>query len=293
MRLSYNKLKTFGECALKYRLAYVERLPQPPVRGLDFQRRLHQALALYHHFAKRDATVREEDLLAEYARLCEVERHPEVRESTSFQEGEEILRRYCETENQKGRVPAYLEHTLQFPFGPYTLTGKIDRLDFTEGKSYSIVDYKLDRKLPKENAAETSLQLSFYHLLVWEGLGVESEDVRLYYLRHGIEQVSHRSRAQLRETVEWIDETAASIHAERAWAPQEGAGCRTCAFQEVCPSKTGQERAPARIWQQGDLLWEMQQKPAEATSSAALASAPAASGGPGGALRQMTIDDYL
>jgi len=50
----------------------------------------------------------------------------------------------------------------------------------------------LDRRLPEGNAAATSQQLSFYHLLVWEGLGVKSEEVRLYYLRHGVEQVSQR-----------------------------------------------------------------------------------------------------
>jgi hypothetical protein len=48
MQISYNKLKTFGECALKYRLAYIEKLPRPALPTLAFQRRLHAALAKYH-----------------------------------------------------------------------------------------------------------------------------------------------------------------------------------------------------------------------------------------------------
>ena len=233
MQLSYNKLQTFGECALKYRLAYIERLPRPPLAALSFHRRLHAALAKYHFFARRDGLVREEELLAAYAEIWDVRRDPTVQENKAYREGEDILRRYCQAENQKQRVPAYLEHSLTIPFGPYTLTGKIDRLDFTESKSYSIIDYKLDRQLPKENAAATSRQLSFYHLLVSEGLGVEAEEVRLYFLRQGVEQVSCRSRSAMRETVEWIDTTAEAIHREKGWEPSEGSGCRTCAFQKT------------------------------------------------------------
>ena len=179
MQVSYNKLKTFEECALKYRLAYIERLPRPPIGSLAFHRRLHAALAQYHLFAKRDGIVREEELLAAYADIWEANQSPAIRETKAFQEGEAILRRYCESENQKQRVPAYLEHRLRVAFGPYTLTGTIDRIDFATGQGYSILDYKLDRQLPKENVAETSRQLSFYHLLVSEGLGVEAESVKI------------------------------------------------------------------------------------------------------------------
>lgn len=156
MQISYNKLKTFGECALKYRLAYIERVPRPPIATLAFQRRLHAALARYHFFARRDGVVREGDLLVAYADIYNVAENPHVRESKSYREGEEILRRYCEAENQKQRIPAYLEHTLQVPFGPYTLTGKIDRIDLAEHQHISLVDYKLDRKVPQANAADTS-----------------------------------------------------------------------------------------------------------------------------------------
>ena len=56
MQLSYNKLQTFGECALKYRFAYIERLPRPPIAALAFHRRLHAALEKYHFFARRDGS---------------------------------------------------------------------------------------------------------------------------------------------------------------------------------------------------------------------------------------------
>jgi RecB family exonuclease len=254
MQLSYSKLKTFSDCALKYRYAYMERLPRPPVASLTSQRRLHAALAKYHFYARRDGAVRLDDLLAAYAEIAGANEDASVRDSRAYQEGADILRRYCERENGAERAPAFLEHKLRVEFGPYILTGTVDRLDFSPSGGYSLIDYKLDRKLPEENSAEQSQQLSFYDLLVFEGMGVAPDDVRLYYLRHGVEHVSSRSRAQRRETVEWVETLAARIREERAWQPREGEACRTCAFAAACPAKTGIARPPQPVWQQTSLL---------------------------------------
>lgn len=260
MQLSYNKLKTFGECALKYRLAYVERLPRPPIKVLGQHRRLHAALRQYHHFAARDGIVGEAELLGAYDKIQDVAAHPDIRATREYQEGAAILRQYCRLENQKQRVPVHLEHSVKFAFGPYYLTGKIDRLDYTSGSAYSILDYKLDRVVPDTNAAATSRQLSFYHLLVEEGLGKPVENVSLYFLRPGIEQVSTRSAAQQRETVAWIDASANAIHSEKAWKPTRGNGCLTCPYARVCPARTGEPRKQATVWQQGEMLWEMSEE---------------------------------
>ena len=107
MRVSYNKLRTFGECWLKYRLAYVKRLLQPPLCVLTFHRKLHATLRQYHYFASRDGIVREEELLNAFAHIYEVERQSEVRESKAYQEGEAIMRRYCAVENENRQSLSY------------------------------------------------------------------------------------------------------------------------------------------------------------------------------------------
>lgn len=266
MQVSYNKLKTYEECALKYRLAYVEKQPRPPIAWLAFQRKIHAALARYHTLAKLDGTVDIDQLLRDYDTIWDADKHPEVREGEDYQEGEEILRLYADLERRRNRVPAYLEKKLSVPFGPYVLTGKIDRVDFSESSlpggesrggvsSYSIIDYKLDRKLPPANPAAVSDQLNFYHLLLYEGLGLLADDVRLMYLRHGVEKIAPRSRESMRKTVDWIDKTTSSIRSERKWSPCEGDGCKTCAFWKMCPAKTGRKREPVAVWQQATLPW--------------------------------------
>jgi RecB family exonuclease len=266
MQLSFNKLKTFGECALKYRLAYVERLPRPPVRALAFHRKIHAALSSYHRLAERGA-VDEDELLSAFAKIAGADEDRAIRETKAFQEGEEILRLYARNEREKGRAPAYLEHPLKVELGPYVLTGTVDRLDFSEPGGYTLIDYKLDRKLPEHNEAEQNRQLSFYDLLVYEGLGVSPDTVSLYYLRHGVEQTSRRTAEDRRQTLAWLERTAAAIRSERKWTPNEGMACRTCPFQEVCPAKTGAARPHAPVWQQAELAWEVPPSAAEAPGS--------------------------
>lgn len=255
MQVSYNKLKTFGECALKYRLAYVERLPRPPIGHLAFQRRIHSVLRQYHDLAKLDGIVRIEDLLKVYDEQSGANQDGAIREGEEYHEGEEILRLYCDRENRKGRIPAHLEHKIRTPYGPYTLTGTVDRIDFTGDGGFSIVDYKLDRKLPPANPAAVNRQLSFYQLLVYEGLGWTAEDVRLYYLRHGVEKTATRTRDHLRETTAWIDETASAIRHERRWRPCESDACKSCPFWKMCPAKTGIAREQKTVWAQAAFDW--------------------------------------
>ena len=254
MQVSYNKLKTYQECALKYRLAYIEKQPRPPIAWLAFQRRIHAALARYHTLARLDGTVDIDELLREYDTLWEASKHPEVRDGADYLDGEEILRLYADLEQRRNRVPAYLEKKISVSYGPYTLTGKIDRVDF-DADSYSIIDYKLDRKLPPANPAAVSDQLNFYHLLLYEGLGLFAEDVRLLYLRHGVEKIAPRTRDNMRKTTAWIDKTAAAIKSEKKWSPCEGDGCKTCAFWKLCPAKTGRKREPVAVWEQATLPW--------------------------------------
>ena len=266
MQVSYNKLKTFEECPLKYRLTYIEKQPRPPIAWLAFQRKIHAALAKYHTLARLDGTVDVDEVLRAYDEIWDVGKHPEVRDAVDYQEGEEILRLYADLEGRRNRVPAYLEKKLSVPFGPYTLTGKIDRVDFStntlsggEGRgevnSYSIIDYKLDRKLPPANPAAVSNQLNFYHLLLYESLGLFADDVRLMYLRHGVEKIAPKDKLAMAKTVDWIDKTTGSIRSERKWSPCEGDACKTCAFVKMCPAKTGRKRESKVVWEQATLPW--------------------------------------
>jgi len=82
--LSYNKLKIHGECALKFRLAYIEKLSRPLVAVLAFHLRLHAALAQYPAFAKHGGNVREEERLDARATNWDARHDPSLREKKSY-----------------------------------------------------------------------------------------------------------------------------------------------------------------------------------------------------------------
>lgn len=258
MNLSYTKLKTFSDCRLKYRYGYIERLPRPPITSLTFQKRIHAALKQYTHFARKDGVVETEGLLDALAHVYDLKSNPDARNSKEYLESEGILRRYAERENRLKRLPTHTEQVVRMSFGPFNLSGVIDRIDIRDDNRFSVVDYKLDRIVPEGEGGPGARQLGFYQLLVEEGLGLPVADVRLYYLRQGEEKVFPANRATLKETVAWVDTTCGSIQQEKQWKPTPGIGCATCPYKNVCPAKTGKERPLQGVWQQGNLLTEME-----------------------------------
>jgi len=253
MRLSYRKLTTFGDCPLHYRYAYIEKVSRPPVSGLAFQRRLHRALRRFHQYQQNDGLVPVGQLLAAWQSIWDEDEVPNFLAHHDFQEGCTILRAYAERENQLQRVTAEVETEIIVAFGPFTLTGRIDRLDFAEDGGYSVVDYKLDRQLPEGNSAQENRQLAFYAFLVEQGPGLPVRDVRLYYLRHSAEHVHLVSSRELHDTLIWVETTAAAIRRERAWQPVEGSHCRVCPYHRECPLKTGKARPLQEAVQQMDI----------------------------------------
>ena len=253
MRLSYSKLRTFGDCALQYRYAYVEKVKRPPVRGLAFERRIHRALQHFHQTAPKDGLVDAEVLLSAWWHIWEADEVPGYDSLPTFAEGERLLKRFAERESAKGRVTAEVERKIVHPFGPYTLVGSVDRLDFTDDGGYSVVDYKLDRRLPEGNSAEGNRQLAFYALLIEKGAGLPVRDARLYYLRHGVEHCREVTNRDLNDAVLWTEATAENIRREKHWQPSEGAHCKACSYQAECPLKSGKARPLVSVYRQGDL----------------------------------------
>ena len=249
VRITYTKLNTYSQCALRYRYAYIERLPRPPFTTMAFATRLHKVLKQFHGQGKTDGIVDEAKLLQTLETVWEEAQCGKSKKS-GYADGVDILKSYAKRQSELGRVPVMVERPMKTAFGPYILEGKIDRVDFASEGTFRIVDYKLDKTLPADDAAEKSRQLSFYAILAHEKEGLEVSEVSLYYLRHGRELIAKRTDAQLRETVEWIDATATAIPKEKDWQPTEGKGCGTCPFKDVCPAKTGKKRELQGKWTQ-------------------------------------------
>ena len=261
MRLSYSKLNTYRQCALRYRFTYLERLPRRPRRLFRAAKRIHHALMRWLTYA-RTGSPRWEDVKTAYDAAWGVLQDPSLVETRDYQEGLQILQDYHQANAERPCQPVYLEHKFNIPLGPHTLIGALDRVDATDS-GYEVIDYKLEREVRGQEQVDEDLQLGLYHLAMVEAHGFQPEALTLYFLRHNIQRTTVRTPEQNRELTRWVIATGDDIQNDRRWSPCVGEHCGGCDFRSVCPAHNPAARlapltlsAPAESTQMSLLLPE-------------------------------------
>lgn len=245
MRLSYSKLNTYRQCALRYRFTYLDRLPRRPRRLFRAARRIHYALMRWLTYARSGAP-RWEEVLAAYDSAWGALQEPELRDTRDYQEGLEILRAYHDANVERPCQPVFLEYKFQVPIGGHLLEGQLDRVDATDS-GYEVIDYKLDRELRAQAEVDSDLQLGLYQLGLQEAHGIHPETLTLYFLRHNVQRTTVRTVEQSAELGRWVAATGNDITADRHWSPCVGDHCGGCDFRAVCPAHTGREIGPPPV----------------------------------------------
>ncbi len=245
---SHSRLSLFGDCRLRYRLKYVDRVKRD-LEGVEafVGSRVHEALeALYRDVMMgRAPTV--ESLLEDYRRRWDEGWHDGIVVADARYGpgeyravGEDCLRRY---------------HARHFPFrGDQTLgvetrvgldlpngarlEGYADRIARDPDGWIAIHDYKTSGRLPTQADVDQDRQLALYQAALetmWPG----APGVRLvwHYLRFDERLVSTRSREQiaalLRDTARLVD----TVESEREWKPTVTPLCTWCPYWDLCPEK--------------------------------------------------------
>jgi len=234
MHLSYSKLNTYRQCPLRYRFTYQDRLPRRPRRLFRAARRIHAALMSWLTYA-RHGTPSLVEVLHAYDRAWDADRHPEVRDTREYAEGEEILRDFHIANSERPCAPVFLEQKFAIQLADHRLTGAIDRVDAAES-GYEVIDYKLDRELRTQREVDEDLQLAIYHLALREANGIDPEALSLYFLRHNIKVTTTRSAGEIQELKGWVQAMGDRITTERRWEPCPGHWCAHCDFRAYCPA---------------------------------------------------------
>jgi RecB family exonuclease len=237
VQLSYSKINTYRQCALRYRFTYLDRLPRRPRRLFRAGRRIHHALMRWLVYAK-NGPPRWEEVEAAYAAAWDSAEDPAARGSKDFDEGLQILREYHEVNQDRPCRPVFLEHKFSVRFGEHVLTGALDRVDATDS-GFDVIDYKLHRDLPTQQDVDVDLQLGLYHLALEEQHGIRPDTLSLYFLRHNVELTTVRSPEQVRELKRLVVATGNDVVSDRQWNPCKGPHCVGCDFRATCPSHTG------------------------------------------------------
>lgn len=235
MRLSYSKLQTYRQCALRYRLTYLDRLPRRPRRLFRAARRVHAALMRWLVYARRGEPLWSE--VEQAYRLAWGVALP-AEADRDYAEGLALLRQFHEANRGRPCTPVLLEHRFQVQVGTHLLTGAVDRVDALPS-GYEVIDYKLDREPRTQAEVDTDLQLGLYHLALERGEGIRADALTLYFLRGNHRRTTTRSPGQAAELARWVEHAGDSMERARHFAPCAGPHCAGCDFRALCPEHGG------------------------------------------------------
>ena len=124
----------------------------------------------------------------------------------------------------------------------HILAGIIDRIDKIGDGEYEIIDYKTNRKLPSQEAADQNLQMSLYHMALtrrWPSISPDKIKLSLYFLKHDEKISSKRTADDLSATRNSVLKTIRQIsqsQAQNNFPTVVSALCDWCPYKPICPA---------------------------------------------------------
>lgn len=263
MAYSHSQLKTFEECALRFRYKYIDKIPEPaaaPSPAMERGTIVHDTLELLYKKIQNSGLVMTREELhthIETKMIAFRDRYNAVSELPLSAEiyadeldiSKSMIDRYYDSYYPFNQTKInWLEQNINFdlPNGA-KFRGIIDRLDF-QGDQAIIVDYKTDKSIaPYGTFTETyQQQLTSYAVWVMNNYPhvVKSVTGKLIYLRLQQEvtwEISHDMLTQavtnITNKITKIEDTLFryNMGENNAFWPVEWTQCRRCAYQVMCP----------------------------------------------------------
>ncbi|MFA6029426.1 MAG: PD-(D/E)XK nuclease family protein [Elusimicrobiota bacterium] len=273
--LSHSAVTTYLDCPQRWKLKYVDKLPEKPRHFFSFGKTLHSALEFLYGVPTPPPPSLA-DLLEYYRKNWLTEGYTSPDQEAKYRaEGRSILEAYYAKNVPGFRVPFFVEYkfetqveipgqkTFVLPIGgrpqeislepefltPVPLLGYVDRIDKTEDGRLEIVDYKTGKAFDLDRVREDP-QLSLYQMVCEEKLGMKVAGLTLYHLPSQTPfTVDRRGEALVRAVRERVvgvgglvrrglqklDEASDVLPAEFEPKPEERK-CSWCDFKPFCPA---------------------------------------------------------
>jgi RecB family exonuclease len=274
--LSHSSISMYQECPWRYKLKYVDKIPEKPKHFFSFGQSMHKALEFFYQVKVLPAPSLEELLASYKENWVSVGYRDGEQEAEYFQQGQHILREYHKRHSAAFQIPFSVEYDFQMMVEGIPVTGKVDRIDRLPDGRLSVLDYKTGKALASARIEEDA-QLTMYQLACESQLGAQVGRLVFYHLpSHKEHTVGRRSDEQVGGLRRRIVDTADGIMAERFDPkPSEGA-CRWCDFKAYCPifsapptaapagAPAPQEELAALIDRYGEILKDLSDAEAEA-----------------------------
>jgi putative RecB family exonuclease len=255
--LSPSKVAAFTECALAFRFATIDRLPEPPSPWATKGTLVHSALERLFLLPPEARTLAAALTCLDTA-FGALRTDPEFedlhlepdQERTFLDDAERLVRQYFQLEDPTTITPIGIEIMLDADLGGVKVRGIIDRLELDENGELVVVDYKTGRA-PAERYENGRLDgVQFYSLLCERNFGRRPAKVKLLYLADPLEISTTPTDQSTRAIARKVGAIWTAI--ERAcdrddFRPKPSRLCEYCAFRMYCPAFGGDITEGARV----------------------------------------------
>ena len=247
--LSPSKFSSFSDCALAFRLASIDGLPEPPSAPATKGTMVH--LALQHLFdrppAERTLAQAGADLDRAFAEMATDPDYTGLaltpdEESVFLADAQRLVQRYFEMEDPTAITPIGLELKLEAKVGDIRVRGIIDRLELDGDGGLVVTDYKTGRSPGTAHQQGRLGGVTFYALLCEEVFGVRPARVQLLYLGDGMTiatDASGQSTRGLRTRIGALWSAVERACEREDFRPRPGPLCAFCGFHAYCPAQGG------------------------------------------------------
>jgi len=175
--LSVTALNTYLECPYKFKLDKLLKVPHSKKPHLAFGTAVHSALeSFYREFQDTSLTPKLDFLLAAFELALGKEVLTREDHTARLKQGREILSAYYDFFQDDFREPLFLEKFFKVTLEDFTLTGKIDRIEWLDqvDRTVKVTDYKTGKGksrgqiegTTKDSSGDLKRQLVFYKLLL-------------------------------------------------------------------------------------------------------------------------------
>jgi len=248
--LSPSRVSSFQDCALQFRFASIQNLPQPPgihaVKGNVVHRALELLLALEPaERTKRAAHESMTEAKHEYENLYDFTGLNLTHEQSGrfWKECSGLIDGYLRMEDPRSVNGIEIELWVEAPLNGFAIRGYIDRLERDPLGNLVVTDYKTG-KAPRANDVDNKMrQLEMYAYMVRAMRGELPATLQLLYIKEGV----RLTRAPTEQSMQFVVTRTSAIHKaiERAcitgkFSTRKSGLCNFCNFKKWCPEFGGE-----------------------------------------------------